>query len=235
MVTVKYIGCLDYLIVFRGLRTPLSDFYVNTQSADNRILGAYNEKKEGVGILIFGIEGEQAEILYIGANPKRQGTASELLHFFLDSMKEVGIKSVLWRICQSNSSFQEMEALAQKCDFHIKDTVKIFRSYKEDYSGWTEYMERHGDRIDRYLREEGFRPVSFAEASEEAIAEILDVSGDTFDDSLDPSRIICGQKGKFCREISYMSLKDGHPVAYCLVTQPGTEQYVFEIISTAKK
>lgn len=231
---VRPTGVLEYFVAFSQCRTPLSDFYVNT--AGTGILGAWDEEGNmGIGFLIYEQKGTFAEILCLECIRQKTGTEERLLQEFLDLGKRESMETILFRLSRDSSWYPRLKELVEKNGFTVKEKLYLFRSYMEDYSRWKEYRRKHGERILRFLAEEGFQAMPFCEAPDGLLEEVIRDPDGRFDKMLDPARVIQGRKGPFHREISYLSVKEGHPAAYCLVTSPGREQCVFEIISAAEE
>lgn len=226
------IGYLDYLIVFEACRSRLSDHYFRSRGNTLQILGAYDEKGWGQGILLYECRGNQTELCYLGVRQPGNGVGTALFNFLAEQEQAEGRK-ILLRANQNSESGRILSRMAEKRGFVLKDQVELFRAGPEVRPRWKAYMEKHGAAILKLLEEQGFQAVPFTEVGQRLWEQLQDVKSMEFDLSLDPVGVMNGRKGLFNREISYLSLKDGQPAAYCLVCQPDARHYVFEVISAA--
>lgn len=231
---IASIGYLDYLIVFETCRSTLSDFYFRSRGAALRLLGAYDEKGMGQGILMYERGGVRTEICYLGVCRPGHGVGTQLFSFLVEQEKAAGRK-ILLRVNQNSDAGSILNHMAEKQGFVRKDQVELFRSGPEDIPRWKQYMERHGRAILGLLGGQGFTAVPFTEVSGKLWSQLQDIRHTEFDLSLNPVGVMNGYKGKFSREVSYLSLKEGQPAAYCLVCQPDALHYVFEVISAARR
>ncbi|MGI6069857.1 MAG: hypothetical protein ACOYBE_05460 [Blautia sp.] len=234
MEQIETVGYLDYLIVFESCRSPLGDYYFQNRGGTIRALGIRDQEGVGRGVLLYERMASQTEILYLSVRDKREGVGTALLTYLVKQEKEKG-QTLLFRIQESGKYSDILKKMAGKQGFSVRDTVELFRSKKEDYPRWQTYMKRHGERILKLLDTQGFEAVSFLEIPSDVQEEIRNLKHMDFTGELDPVGVMDGRKGHFCKEISYISMKDGHPAAYCLVCRPDPLHYVFEIISAAAK
>lgn len=231
----KAVGPLEYYIMFSRCRTPLSDFYVGTARMDIHILGAWGRKGEAAGFLLYEQKEGFAEILCLECTGSAAGAKERLLEDFLALGRKLSFERILFRLMADSAKYPELKDLVERNGFALKKKMYLFRSDKEGYLNWKSYRRQHGERMLRFLEEEGFRAMSFDEAPARMIREAACNPTGRFDKALDPAGIIGGKKGPFSPQISHLSVKDEELAAYCLVTNPGRGQYIFEVISAAEE
>lgn len=234
MCTIRKLTEVEYLILFEACRTPLSDYYLSEKGSAVTILGLWNRRGERAGILLYVTGNEVTEILYLGAVRPGEGTATALLGALAAEERQKGRKLLL-RVNESHPRCGALRAIAEKQGFRLQDRVEIFRSRREDYGRWLAYMERHGNRILAFLEGQGFEAVPFASADPGLLARFLDRGDPEYDRGMDPAKIVQGQEAYFCREKSWLSVRDGRAAAYCLVCGHNENDYIFEILSARKE
>lgn len=238
MMAIRPVGYLEYMVAFAGCRMGLSDFYIKNQGAGCMVLGAFDECARGQGILIVRDTGNRAEIVYLNVKEeyRRRGIGRALLKNAADTArKNGGITAVSCRLKEGHGFYAVFRHMLEKAGFVIVEETELFRSYREDYGTWTHYMERQGYAMEKLLNEEGYKPICFAQASKQAVKIIRDTNRNGFGTALDPNPILDGYKGKFCEQLSFVSLKEGKPAAYCLVCQPDERNLIYEMISVAER
>lgn len=231
---IQSVGYLEYLIAYESCRSRMSDYFFRNRENTLRILGACDEDGEGQGLLLYERRGGWTEICWVGVRHPGQGVGTALLTFLIEQECSEG-RHILLRAGHGSESGRILSHMAEKQGFSLKDKVELFRSGPEDIPRWKNYMEHHGTVILNFLKEQGFHAIPFTEVKGELWKTLKDRLSTDFDVSLDPLSVMNGRKGMFNREVSYLSVKDGEPAAYCLVCQPDAQDFVFEVISAADR
>lgn len=233
-VEIREAGYLEYCIAFAALRTALADFYLRNQPDACGLLGAY-EGGRPRGYLLYRGADDSLEILQLQAEEEAEEISRALLLAAAEKGRKHGFSQVLFRLTEGRKNYEWMKGLLERTGFSIEARSEIFRSLPERKEAWRAYQEKHGRAVLGLLEEQGFVPVPFSQAPESAIAAICERRMGGFEGILNPGELLRGRKGRVCLDISYLSLKEGEPAAYCLVSQPDPDHYIFEIIAAAVK
>ena len=79
-------------------------------------------------------------------------------------------------------------------------------------------MEKHGESLVRWLEDNGFAVVVLEDAGEKILSSLRELK--SRDKNLNVSGLLDGRDGPLSRRLSCITVKDDHPVAFCMANTP---------------
>ena len=218
------LSLMDYLTKYGSFRTALSDFYIKTRNC--KIIGVDDAQNVAVGLLLAE-QGAVTEILILAA----QNDEVKIKTALLDRLKELlpSYSELRWRIV----NHPQNEELALAYGFRTGSVLNIFHTVGSDNER-AEATLREYEKLYAKMEATGFRTVSFAQLSENELAQIRDNPDGEFDSSLCPESLMVSGMGGLSPQMSFAAMKDGRVVAYSIIRSPDEKSYIFEIICVAK-
>lgn len=236
MIGIQEITFSDYLMGSRLLLPPLGSYYVHQSfTKDGILLGALTGDQL-VGIVVIEFT-PQPLLTYVFVEEKyrRQSIGTQLIKVAMIHARGMSKEVIKACVISQIEYGYVTDHMLSKIGFEILDTATIIR-YANDTScsrGWTEFMEKRGKRVCQALIERGFKTLPFSEASSEIFDRLKASIGREFQSNLDPFSFINNQYDRLVPEYSFVTLKNGEPVAFATVTTVDDKTLVFQQLSTA--
>lgn len=223
-VSVCEIGIGEYLTDLSKLRTPLSDFYINTKSC--RIIAAFDETKQRLGFLLA----EQkavTEILFLTVVKNEAGIKRQMLDFLVKSLPAGTV--LRWRIIENPDD----EKSALDFGFRLESTLHLFRSVRYGENIERNFLPRLY-RLSDSAEKRGYSTLPFSELTKEQKEQIRKDPDREFAPELHTALLMDDRVGGISERLSTAALKDGKVVAYSVIRSPAKSRCIFEILCVAK-
>jgi GNAT superfamily N-acetyltransferase len=224
---------MDYLFLFGDVRTAYSDMSVKTAIAsDGNVFMAW-EENHPVGYICLSEELEKTNILYAFTVPemRRKGVFSELLAHAVQHSP----RSLRLSISDSHKCYGIISHTCRKQGFEMQSSCIVYSGKSGDFIRWKEYMAGTGGTMCEILERQGFSCVSFADADQDLLDQILFSDKSEFGNQLDVRAFFENPYKRMNRNMSFAAVKDGELAAYTLVSSPDASSAVFEHISASRK
>ncbi|MCM1328245.1 MAG: hypothetical protein NC253_02295 [Ruminococcus sp.] len=222
----------DYLFLFGEGRTAYSDYSARISAAGGKI---YIMLLDGVpaGYLCAVRETNSARLCYGFTVPAYRGRGvfkSLAAHAAGELPKPIG-----FNILSESKYYGGAVKACTSIGFERSSVCNVYGCAAEDFAKWKEYMNASGNRLRDYLEKHGYSAASFAEAGGGVCGTLYNSAENAFGNRLDIKPFFDNPEKNMNGEMSFVTLKDGEPAAYTLVSCPDGKNAVFEQISASKK
>lgn len=233
MKNIKESSYLDYVFLFGDDRTAYMDFAVkNAVETNGKLLILYDDISP-MGLLCCSLENRCFRITYAFTckRYRKKGVFKTLLSY----MKKSSCFPIKVTISQTHKCYHFLQPLLLRSGFKLNSSCIVYECKPEDYGNWKVYMDSTGNKLNAMLKRNGFECVSFQNAPVNILDEIYYSGESDFDNPLPVRPFFDFPSRRMDPCMSFAAVKDGHLVAYSLVSRPGKYSAVFEQTSVSEK
>jgi GNAT superfamily N-acetyltransferase len=232
---IREINAADFFRLYGGT-SRLADYYARNLKNTDGILSAFSGGR-ALGYIIYRANPElcvTVACIFVPEAYRRKGIAGKLL-LATEALFGNGA-AIQISITEKIEGFSYLHKFFVKSGYGITDKMYLFRSGKSDLARWDNYMEKHGNRLVRWLTEaEGYRAVSLSDACEDIINAVRESETRSKEHYL-ITPFLDGAHNDFVPSMSYLALRHGSslPAAHCMVTSPDPGSAVFSQVFAAE-
>ncbi len=224
----------DYVFLFAEGRTAYSDLSVKGALKSGGKLYILFEDNLPAGYLCIVNEENIARILYVYTVPtyRNSGVCKTLLkHACENSDRKIKVC-----ISENTAAFQFIKKACLNLGFFEESSCIVHSSGDwEDFKNWENYMDKVGNKFCEILIRQGFKCVSFSEASKNQLEKLYHSDENEYKNPLSTKVFFDNANKCLDKNLSFLATKNSKLAAYSLVSRPDPQSAVFEHISTSEE
>lgn len=223
---------MDYMFLFGGYRTALSDMYMKIAEKSGKIFLVMKDSQPA-GFLCTEKNDGFFTVLYGFTIPKwrNQGIFTKLLNTAIEN----AAAKVRITVSENKECCSYIVRAAEHAGFKKGASCMVYQGKSEDFHNWEKYMERTGNKLCEILLRQGFTCVSFAKAGEMLQKKLYESKKNEFQNRLEICSYLENKEKNMEMNMSFMAVKDQEIAAYTLIRRPDPYSAVFEQISSHEK
>jgi hypothetical protein len=190
------------------------------------------------GYAIYHIGAQAFSISDFCVLPEVSVEITDIMHCLFETIENSCLKSgrslIVVTAMRDDVSFASLSSFLMTTGYMPYKNFHIYRYHLEDCHRWSDFMSSRGNSVVNRLEGNGYKTVTFDETDDLVIKYLRDSRDNSFENEFNIADMLDDEKKIVSGKLSAVTLANGKPVAYVLLTEADSGSVVIEQLSVAR-